>query len=154
MQGNVLGQSGGSGLSSGLNVYAQLAEPSKKEGVWIKTEETVVDENTTLPEISKYKYDKVELMENSDIVGKGIYTKLANIPYPLNSGSAVAIGTNVYLLGNSSGTDYSNYVSNNYKYDTTTNKYTKLADIPYPFNDGCATVVEKYMMVYIFVWWR
>ena len=34
MQGNVLGQNGG---YNGLNIFAQLNEPNKKNGIWIKT---------------------------------------------------------------------------------------------------------------------
>ena len=39
-----------------LNVFAQLAEPSKKDGVWIKTEE------------SKYKYDEINFCTSCDFM--------------------------------------------------------------------------------------
>ena len=72
MQGNVLGQSGSS--TSGLNVYAQLAEPSKKDGVWIKTEETKFPDEI-------------------------FYLQLENMPCDFTNGSAVTIGKNIYLFG-------------------------------------------------------
>lgn len=74
IQGNILGQSGSSS-SSGLNVYAQLAEPSKKDGIWIKTEGKVLDELK--------------------------YSKLADIPNNLSGIHAVVIETNVYLFSRS-----------------------------------------------------
>lgn len=139
MQGNILGQSGS--LGSGLNVYAQLAEPNKKNGIWIKTAETIVDENTTLPSVSKYKYDKVELVE--EINANETYRQLSNIPYNFENGSAIAIGTNIHLFGGGGGKTTA------YKYNILTDTYTKLADIPTQFLGGSAIAVGT--NIYLFV---
>ena len=120
MQGNVLGQSGS---NAGLNIFIQPLEPSKKDGIWIKTDE-------------KYKYDKVEMVSNIE----DRYTKLDDIPYKFYHGSAVTIGTDIYLLGGR-GQDSSSYYRNNYKYDMLINEYTQLAKIPYNFFDSSAVVI-------------
>ena len=76
-----------------------------------------------------YKYDTTT----------NTYTKNKDIPYSFFSGSAVAIGTDIYLLGNN---------KYNYKYDTTTNTYTKNTDIPYSFNYGSAVSIGN--NIYLF----
>lgn len=53
----------------------------------------------------------------------GEYTQLKNLPYDSNFGSAVAIGTDIYLFRDVSS-------SNAYKYDTLTNEYTSLSNTP------------------------
>ena len=65
------------------------------------------------------------------------YTKNKDIPYIFYGGSAVAIGTDIYLLGSSN----NSYYKYNYKYDTTTNTYTQNRDIPYNFNCGSAVAI-------------
>ena len=118
MQGNVLGQTVGN--LTRLNIFTQPNEPNKKDGIWIKTDEP-------------YKYEKVQIIENYEFVN-GIYEKLQDIPisYGFHNGSAVAIGTDIYLLG---------YNMTNYKYDTLANSYTRLQDIPYNFSDGSAVAI-------------
>ena len=56
MQGNVLGQIGG---STGLNIFTQPNEPAKKDGIWIKTDK-------------KYNYEKVQFSENYEITKRSI----------------------------------------------------------------------------------
>ena len=63
-----------------------------------------------------YKYDT-----SSDT-----YTQLADIPYNFYCGSAIAIGTDIYLLGG-------NYTQYNYKYNTLTDSYTEMSPLP-PIN--------------------
>ena len=104
MQGNVLGQSGS---SNGLNIFAQPNEPNKKDGIWIKTPE-------------KYKYEKVRFVDDFGLTSSQ-YKKLADLPSDFNTGSAVAIGTDIYLVGDR------RYI---YKYNAINNEYTKLTDIP------------------------
>ena len=74
-----------------------------------------------------YKYD----------ITTDTYTKATDIPYDFYLGSAVAIGTDIYLLGSSN----NSYYKYNYKYDTTTNTYTQNSDIPYNFNCGSAVAI-------------
>ena len=133
MQGNILGQGGGS--LTGLNVYTQIAEPSKKDGIWIKTEETEVDENITLPEILKNKYNKVETIDNVKMLQKGIYNIQEDSPQSTYGCSIVNIGADIYLFG---GVDNKKSA---YKYNILTKKYTPLADIPVDFYLNTAVVV-------------
>lgn len=105
MQGNVLGQSGS---SNGLNIFAQPNEPNKKDGIWIKTNE-------------KYKYEKVRFVDDFGLTSSK-YTKLSDIPYSFfYDGTALAVGTDIYLVGDR------RYI---YKYNAINNEYTKLTDIP------------------------
>ena len=119
MQGNILGQSGS---SNGLNIFAQPNEPNKKDGIWIKTPE-------------KYKYEKVRFVDDFGLTSSQ-YKKLTNIPFDFRNSSAVAIGTDIYLLGG--GSSPYNY---NYKYDTLTGSYTKLTNIPFEFQNSSAVAI-------------
>ena len=137
-----------------LNVFAQLAEPKAKDGIWIKTEKTVTIEGYTQLTNIPYEFSNGSVVA----IGKNIYlfggtgnlktaykhdtltnkyTKLADMPLGFYNGCAITIGTDIYLLGNA--TTVSS--ENNYKYNTLTNKYTKLTDIPYFFIDGSAVAV-------------
>jgi len=159
MQGNVLGQSGSS--SSGLNVYAQLAEPSKKDGVWIKTEETKSNNQVNYEKISDLPYDT--RYGNLQVIGTDVYlfctsnntdnqkqaykyntitnisTKLKDIPYNFYGGKTAVVGTDIYLFSSNTDT-YKKYA---YKYDTLTDTYNKLRDIPYEFYGGKVIAVGE-----------
>lgn len=167
MQGNVLGQSGG---NIGLNIFTQPNEPYKKDGIWIKTAEkklynkvqilnnfdyinsdyaqledipsdrnnnscaTAVDTQIYIfPKSTSDKPYKYNALTNT-------YTQLADIPNVSMAYGAVAINTDIYLLGG--GEDG----INNVKYDTLTNTYTQLENIPYSnirngFYQGSAVVI-------------
>ena len=103
-----------------LNIFTQTEEPSTKDGIWLKTSNT---------------YDDILNISNTEY--GGTYTKMTDIPYRFYEGSAVAIGTDIYLLGG----DTSPHYKYNYKYDTTTNTYTKMADIPSGFSIGSAVAI-------------
>lgn len=108
------GGGGGDGDGSLLNVFTQLTEPSIKQGIWLKKDNT--------------KYKKITAVDN--LVSEPSWLpdgSITDIPYKFN-GSAVAIGTDVYLLGG--GTPNGSIEHNNYKYDTLTDTYTKMTDIP------------------------
>ena len=94
MQGNVLGQNGG---YNGLKIFVQQNEPNKKDGIWIKTTE-------------KYNYKAVQIVNDFEFINSK-YTQLAETPYEFYSGSAVGIGTDIYLLGGLGNEKY------NYKYN-------------------------------------
>lgn len=128
MQGNVLGQIGG---NTALNIFTQPNEPTKKEGIWIKTPE-------------KYKYEKVQFVDDYDSI-LADYIRLTDMPF--NFAVGVAVKLNIYLLGSRD----SNYESNNYnyKYDTLTDTYTKLTDIPFKF-EGNNSAVAIDNDVYLF----
>ena len=120
MQGNVLGQNGG---YNGLNIFAQLNEPNKKDGIWIKTNE-------------QYKYDNVYFI-NDYLSMLNRYEEVSNIPYNFYNGSAVAKESQIYILGGG------NERNNNYRYDVQSNTYTKLKDIPYEFYSGGTSVIVE-----------
>ena len=73
------------------------------------------------------------------------YQRNRPTPYMFFNGSAVAIGTDIYILG----TQYTDsesthpYAEYNYKYDTITDTYTKNADIPYNFYNRSAVSIDN-----------
>ena len=102
------------------NIFMQETEPTTKNGIWLK---------------GSYQVDNIAADENIFASEEWNATKMASlkaIPYEFYSGSAVSIGTNVYLFGSS--------VANTtaYKYDTLTDTYTQLTNIPYTFSNGSA----------------
>ena len=103
------------------NVFVQSTEPTSKDGIWLQTNKTAE-----------------HYISDDNIFFGGTWSlasDTAPIPYDFFSGSAVAIGTDIYLLGgDGSGT-------NNYKYNTLTNTYTRLADISYNFYQGVAVAI-------------
>ena len=98
-----------------INVFMQETEPENKNGIWVKTDT---------------QYENKVAVQNA-LGETGEYIKLKNIPYDFQSGSAVAIGTDIYLL----------YRNTNYKYDTLTDTYTQLTNIPVNFYYGSAVAV-------------
>ena len=131
---------------TGLNVFAQLTEPRKKDGIWIKTEETILKESDysqltnipyefyndgevgeALPEISKYKYDKIELLDNMDIITKGVFEELEALEY--STTSMAKIDGDIYFLCGSYSSSNSMYYEYFYKYNLAKNEYTRLTYI-------------------------
>ena len=108
------------------NVFMQETEPTTKDGIWLKgsyqVDNIVADENVFASE----EWNTVKM------------SSLKTIPYNFYSGSAVSIGTNIYLLGSAGNT--STY-KKMYKYDTLTDTYTQLTDIPYSFKYGSAVSI-------------
>ena len=107
-----------------LNIYTQTTEPTDKNGIWLQTSGVA----------EHYKSDdSIYFSGNWSTTGD-----TADIPYDFSGGSAVAIGTDIYLLGSNN----SNYKKYAYKYNTLTNTYTKLTNIPYDFSGGSAVVID------------
>lgn len=131
MQGNILGQI--SGGSSGLNVYAQANEPSKKEGIWINTSAT-----GDLPRIDKFKYEKIELTD-VEFGNIGIYTDLASISYSFASGLLASVGTDIYMFGTSYNPNSDGRRAT--KYDTLANSYSGVSNTPYKFIYGSTIAI-------------
>ena len=136
------GGGGGGGGDLSLNVFAQAAEPSIKNGIWINT-----SASGSLPLIENFDYDGIEIVNNvfhnapnNDV----IYISNQSIPYDFYNGSAVVIGTDIYMFGSSS----SNYRKYAYKYDTRMDTYTRLSDIPYDSYRGSAVAIgtDIYML--------
>ena len=118
------GKGGSSGVS--LNVFMQENEPTEKNGIWFKAnkeyKEIITDKSIYASEA--WNLDKIE--------------KLKAIPYQFKYGSAVAVGTDIYLFGS----DDSSYYTTAYKYNTLTDTYTKLTNIPSnSFYSGSAVVI-------------
>ena len=102
-------------------IYVQTSEPATKDGIWLQTNGTA----------EHYKSD-------DSIYFSGTWSNdgdTASTPYSFYNGSAVAIGTDIYLFGSASNGTMA------YKYDTLTNTYTQLTNVPYSFFQGGATNV-------------
>ena len=98
-----------------MNLFLQTTEPENKNGIWVKTDT---------------QYENKIAVQNA-LSETGEYTKLKNIPYDFSNGSAVAVGTDIYLLGRNT----------NYKYDTLTDTYTLLTNIPINLQYGSAVAI-------------
>lgn len=158
MQISAVNNDGGKGS---LNVFAQLAEPKTKDGIWIKTEGKVVEigEYTILKQLPYKFYSGSVVTVSTDIYILGspygsknnykydiltdTYIKKKDIPSSFYNKSAVVIGTDIYLFA--CGDDHNML----YKYDTLTDTYTKLANIPIK-STGEAIAVVVGTDIYLF----
>ena len=103
------------------NIFVQSTEPTSKDGIWLQTNKTAE-----------------HYISDDNIFFGGTWSlasDTAPIPYDFFSGSAVAIGTDIYILGGN------NNYTRAYKYNTLTNTYTQLTDIPYDFYNGSAVAI-------------
>ena len=112
-----------SGSTDSLNVFVQENEPTGKNGIWLETNKEYEE---IIEDRSIYASEEWNIDKMSD---------LTNIPYSFYRGSAVAIGTDVYLFGGSGNSTYA------YKYNSLTDTYTQLTNIPYQFYQGSAVAV-------------
>ena len=99
-----------------MNIFTQPSEPETKDGIWIKT-------NT------KYNYEKVQIVQNIETKNT-TYTKMDDIPYGLRDGSAVTIGTDIFILGG-------------WKYNTDMNKYNYKINVDTSFNKTLFIVTKN-----------
>ena len=100
------------------NVFMQETEPTTKDGIWLK---------------GSYQVDNIVADENIFASEEWNTTKMSSlkaIPYSFYMGSAVSIGTDIYLFGGNG------YSTTAYKYNTLTDTYTQLTNIPYSFYFG------------------
>lgn len=108
----------GDGNGGKLNIYTQLAEPAKKEGIWVKTEQ---------------KYSKIvndlELWFSNAWNDETLKT-YAPIPRTFLKGDCASVGTDIYLPAgcDNTSTDHSNSLF--HKYNTLTNEWTQLSSTP------------------------
>lgn len=105
------------------NVFMQEDEPTTKNGIWLK---------------GNYQVGNIVADENIFAGEEWNTTKMSSlkvIPYDFHDGSAVPIGTNIYLFGGQGGNTTA------YKYDTLTDTYTQLTNIPYDLFAGSAVSV-------------
>lgn len=117
------------GAGGKLNIFVQLTEPSIKKGIWIES--------------GDYEIEHIIADENIFESESWNTTKMSNmkvIPYSFYQGSAVVIGTDMYLFGTKYSTTAS-YHQIAYKYDTLTDTYTRLANIPNEFYQGSAVAI-------------
>ena len=66
------------------------------------------------------------------------YTRMPDLPFNFSEGTAVAVGTDIYLLGSFS-------YKSKYKYNTLTNTYTKLAVLDYSPTNGDAVNIGNFI---------
>lgn len=80
-----------------------------------------------------YKYD----------IQNDTYTRLTDAPIEIAHISAVAYGTDIYIISNATGTGSISCITN-YKYDTLTDTYTRLTDLPVQmFFNGVAIIEDN-----------
>ena len=118
------------------NIFMQETEPTTKNGIWLK---------------GNYQVDNIAADENIFASEEWNTTKMSSlksIPYNFFNGSAVIIGTNIYLFGGATDDSTRPNDTKAYKYDTLTDTYTKLTDIPYRHRRGSAVAVGT--NVYLF----
>ncbi len=116
----------GTAKEARLNVFAGNTAPTTFEGVWIKTAEAITNV------VNDQELWFVDAWNNESLI------KYAAIPYNHTYGDAVAIGTDVYVMGSNNTTDQ----LLNYKYNTLTNTWTRLADAPHGINLRCLVAIE------------
>lgn len=171
----ILSISGGETISeTPMNLYISESEPVDKEGIWIKSNTTKIEnyivtdkiehieddvwiekEGINNPNLSSFHVEIVDtniylfgsnrLLYKYDIL-TNMYTELTKVPYNFDPdySKTAVIGTDIYFFGGLGSP--SGYAA--YKYDTLTNSYTKLAEIPYEFTSGIAISVKNY--IYLF----
>ena len=115
---------GGSGTIK-PNIFVQSQEPEIKKGLWLQKAGATVE--------NYYGDESVYIGGNWEIDGSH-----TDIPYNFIQGSAVSVGTDIYLFGS---LDNNSSKTTAYKYDTLTNTYTQLTDIPYGFYQGSAVSI-------------
>lgn len=127
----------------GVNIYAQLQEPSKKDGIWIKTKKTLTNDNKyiqleDMP--AEFQYgsataigDDIYLVKNNLFYKYNIltseYTQLLDVPF--NGAGIIAVDKDIYL--------FYGYIA--YKYNTITGKHTQLSNIPFSFTGKAIAAV-------------
>lgn len=126
MQGNVLGQSGLSSTQSFFTVYQQLTEPTKKEGIWIKTNEK-----------TKNLYYQMDDMREP--------VEVADLPSFVEGGPRATIIKDEIMYA--FGTSTSPY-EQAYKYNIQENTFTQMSDLPYS-SSGDLSVTANSNNIYI-----
>lgn len=156
---------------SKLNLFIQTEEPDIKNGIWVKTNKQYENKITVQKALQDTgEYFKMATIPfqvsggSATVIDKDIYifcgistsvykynvitneyTSINNTPGSrFYYGSTVAIGTDIYLLGNNT-MNYENY---NYKYDTLTDKYTELSGAPTRLYQSSAVAIGT--DIYIF----
>lgn len=107
------GKSGGGSVS--LNIFTGLAEPEKKDGIWLQSNK----------QIEKYIFDNDIIFEES------WNTDIVTLPYAFSSGSVVLVGDEIYMFGGF----YSIY-DIAYKYNFKTGLFTQLTNTPLVGSDS------------------
>lgn len=153
---------------STLNVFTQEEEPETKEGLWLQTSEQYdsvsLRDNPFETKLTGRPQLSFDIMNNAGVlVGNYVYlfggdvtsntrsyvykydltnnsyARLSNMPFITAYKPAIAIGTDIYISGYSSGTNVF------YKFNTTTETYTKLANEPISLEFSCLINVGDYI---------
>jgi len=149
-----------SGGSAGkLNVYTQMTEPSKKEGIWIQCDSKY--DGVEIPKCDNkgfYLLQEYDFPDNSitrgitavigtdiwiscDTTGFVKYDTLTNKYTDVGTnnsiyyGTTASVGTDIYIVG-----EGSSHVGL-FKYNTLTGEETYMKTVPYNFNGGCVGTI-------------
>lgn len=127
----------GGGGKTKPNIFVQSTEPTSKDGIWIK---------------SSGSYDGViELADQAYFDGSAGYIADYSMAFNFYGGSAVVIGTDIYLFGTDgiNGGAYDYQLA--YKLNASTSwTLTRLTNIPCAFTGGIAIAVND-STIYLFV---
>ncbi len=158
-----------SGKNASLNVFVQEAEPSTKDGIWIKANKTlehIIEDDDYYIE-NKWetagRYSNIPFtFKVGTVVNNGkdvyifygttaykydielnVYEQLSNPPTSItgNSNSGVYYNNYIYLFGSST----ANCDKIAYKYDIENDTYIRLSDIPSSHKDGGACLIDNYI---------
>lgn len=122
-----MGGGANSSSATGINVFTQLEEPEKKEGIWVQTDdqyENIIVDN----ELFNSDIDISETIENF-------------MPITVNDNPSYIMHTcthknNIFMTFNQIGTDYDNLNTKLYRYDG--NAWTNIINILYKtYGDAC-----------------
>ena len=89
-------------------MYAQMTEPTGKDGIWLNTDKQV-DNYIAIDDIN---------------ITEGWGDVISTMPYSFSDGTAILVGDYVYMFG-----FWSNW-NKAYKYNTNTGEYSPLLDTP------------------------
>lgn len=120
----------GGGNGGKLNVYTQLTEPTKKEGIWIQTS---TPRRKIINDIGLW-FANAWNDEN--------LKKFATIPWSINSSTAVSIGKYVYVTSGAS------QAYDLFRYDTENDTWSQMPTSPYYCAYGCAVVIGQKIYIY------
>ncbi|MGD6894283.1 Kelch repeat-containing protein [Bacillus infantis] len=129
---------GGGGGGATLNIYTQLAEPQKKDGIWLQTTDKF---KTIFQDLSVY-------LANSWVVN-------AIAPLPLTRGlhATVLAGDFIYVFGGRQNSSSQSGLLDVYKYNIKTNLWSYVGPLPYGSINSAPTGftgVYKNGIIYLF----
>ena len=127
---NVTGTFAGTGK---LNIYTQTTEPTKKDGLWLKT--NTISSPTIIDDEHIYASEEWNTDKTSNL------QSIPNQYYNNFKGGVISIGTDIYLIGICSALD--TYAI--YKYNSLNDTYTNICTLPMSIALGSAVGTDIFL---------